>query len=68
MSVNFVNASNAYVSQVQPQPQTHAERVLEKENVKVMEVANKEHAIKVAQHSTVNTQGQSVGSLLNVKA
>lgn len=68
MSVNSVNASNAYVSQVQPQPQTHAERVVEKGNAKVTETANKESAIRVAQQPTVNTQGQSVGTILNVKA
>lgn len=68
MSVNSVNASNAYVSQVQPQPQTHAERVVEKENAKVIQLANKEPAIKVEQPPTVNTQGQTVGTILNVKA
>lgn len=68
MSVNSVNASNAYVSQVQPQPQTHAQRVVEKENAKGTDVTNKEHAIKVELHPTVNAQGNTVGTILNVEA
>ena len=69
MAVGGVNSGSNYVSQVQPQPQTHAERVTEKEGDKdrddgVKVVAAQQEAPK----PTVNTQGQTVGSVISVKA
>ncbi|MFA6121156.1 MAG: hypothetical protein WCT35_11535 [Sideroxydans sp.] len=69
MAVSGVNSGSNYVSQVQPQPQTHAERVTEKEGDK-----DRDDGVKVlaaqqeAPKPTVNTQGQTVGSIISVKA
>jgi hypothetical protein len=69
MAINSVNSGSNYVSQVQPQPQSHAERVVEKKND-----ANRDDSSKVAavnaesQKHTVNTSGQTVGAIISVKA
>lgn len=68
MSVNSVNSANNYVSQVQPQPQNYAERVAEKENDRDRDDAVKAAAAKVPPQPTVNTSGQTVGAVINVKA
>ncbi len=68
MAVNSVNSGSNYVSQVQPQPQTHAERVAEKENGKDRDDSNKALAVQNAPKLTVSTEGQTVGSIINVKA
>lgn len=69
MAINTVTSGNNYVSQVQPQPQTHSERVSEKErdadrDDKRAAVA----AVNAAPKPSVNTNGQTVGALINVKA
>jgi hypothetical protein len=69
MAISGVSSGSNYVSQVQPQPQTHAERVTEK-------VKDKDHddttkvvaAQQAAPKPSVNTQGQAVGSIISVKA
>ncbi len=71
MSVNPVNSSSNYVSQVQPQPQSNAERVAEKENDGDSDDAKKAAQAAVVQNTpkpTVNTQGQTVGAVISVKA
>jgi hypothetical protein len=67
MAVNSVTSSN-YVSQVQPQPQPNAERVGEKENDGDRDDGSKAAAVQNAPKPTVNTQGQTIGSVINVKA
>lgn len=67
MAINPVDSSSNYVSQVQPQPQSRDER----EAVKVQDNAAKAVvATQTAQEPkpTVNTQGQTVGSVINVQA
>lgn len=66
MAINPVDSSSNYVSQVQPQPQTRDER----EAVKDQDNAAKAAAAQAAQQPkpTVNTQGQTVGSVINVQA
>jgi hypothetical protein len=69
MTVSGVNSGSNYVSQVQPQPQTHAERVTEKENDKDRDdVAKAVVAQQETPKPSVNTQGQTVGSIISVKA
>ncbi|MFZ2161485.1 MAG: hypothetical protein WAW02_04640 [Sideroxyarcus sp.] len=68
MTVNPLSAGNNYVSQVQPQPQTQVDRVAEQENEKKREEAKKAAATSVPIEPTVNTNGQKVGSVINVKA
>ncbi len=72
MAINQVNSASNYVSQVQPQPQSHAERVAERENDNDKDDAAKAAAAQQAAQAepkqTVNTQGQTVGSVINVKA
>jgi hypothetical protein len=63
MAVNPVNSGNNYVSVVQPQPQSHAERVAEKENE-----GNKADAVNAPPKSTVNTSGETLGLVINIKA
>lgn len=66
------SAGNNYVSQVQPQPQTQTERATEAENDKDSDDAKKAAAANVAANQppkpTVNTSGQTVGAIINVKA
>lgn len=64
MTINPVNSGNNYVSQVQPQPQSQAERAAEKAN----EDAKRAAAKNVPVQPAVNTSGQKVGSVINVKA
>jgi hypothetical protein len=69
MAISGVSSGSNYVSQVQPQPQTHAERVTEKENDKDRDDTTKVVAAQqVASKPSVNTQGQTVGSIISVKA
>lgn len=67
MAVNGINQGNPYVSQVQPQPQTHAERVNENEKV-LKEVSGAVPALQAEAKPTVNTQGQKVGSIISTQA
>lgn len=68
MAINPVDSSSNYVSQVQPQPQPRDER----EALKVRDdaAAKAAAAAQVAEtpKPTVNTQGQTVGSVINVQA
>jgi len=66
MAINPVDSSSNYVSQVQPQPQPRDER----EAVKDRDDAAKAAAAQATQapKPTVNTQGQTVGSVINVQA
>ena len=64
--VNPVNSGSNYVSMVQPQPQPAAERIAEKEKEK--EKPNNVAATNVPAQPTVNTNGQKVGAIINVKA
>jgi hypothetical protein len=69
MTVNPLNAGNNYVSQVQPQPQSQVERAAEAENDKDSDDAKKAAAAtSVPVQPTVNTNGQKVGQVINVKA
>lgn len=69
MAVNPVNSGSNYVSQVQPKPQSYAERTVEKDGDKAREEASKAAAARTtAPPPTVNTSGQTVGAILNVKA
>lgn len=66
--VSPVNAGSTYVSQVQPQPQTQVERAAEKENDKDRDDVKKAAAANAPVQPTVNTSGQQVGAIINVKA
>jgi len=66
MSINSVNSTSNYVSQVQPQPQSYAERVAEKGISH--DDSSKVAAVSDIPQSTVNTSGQKVGTTINVKA
>ena len=74
MSVNTVNTGSNYVSQVQPQPQTFAERTTEQRSDKERADAAKAAAAsaqakpQTQSQPTVNTNGQTVGTVINVKA
>ena len=78
MSVNTVNTGSNYVSQVQPQPQTFAERTTEQVSDKERQDAAKAAAANAQAQAlaqaqtqpqpTVNTSGQTVGTVINVKA
>jgi hypothetical protein len=69
MAINPVNSGSSYVSLVQPQPQTQPERAVEKENDKDRDDAKKAAAAtSVPIQPTVNTSGQTVGAVINVKA
>jgi hypothetical protein len=69
MAVNPVNSGSNYVSQVQPQPQSQAERAAEVQKDKDRDDAKKATATtSVPVQPTVNTNGQKVGSVINVKA
>lgn len=68
MTIDSVNSSRNYVSEVQPQPQSHAERVAEREND-----GDRDDGIKAAMNApsasaTINTSGQVIGSIIHVKA
>lgn len=68
MPIDSVSSGSNYVSQTQPQPQTHAERVKDVEREKSREDVNKAAAVQSEPKPTVNTQGQTVGAVINVKA
>jgi hypothetical protein len=67
MAISPVNSGSNYVSQVQPQPQSQVERAAEKEKDKDRDDVKKAAAVSVPVHPTVNTNGQTVGSVINVK-
>ncbi len=67
MSVDSIKSSN-YVSQVQPQPQTQSERISEKENDNDRDDGSKAALAQSVSKPTVNSQGQTVGAVINVKA
>ncbi len=68
MAVNSLTSGNNYVSHVQPQPQTQAERVAEQARNKERDDANKAAAANTSVQPTVNTNGQTVGTVVNVEA
>ena len=69
MAVNPMSSGSNYVSQVQPQPQTQVERVAEKKHDKdADDVRKAAAATSVPIQTTANTNGQKVGSVINVKA
>lgn len=68
MAINSINSGSNYVSQVQPQPQSHAERIAEKENDGDRDDGGMASAVSATPQPAVNTSGQTVGSILNVKA
>ncbi|MDD4912330.1 MAG: hypothetical protein PHP57_08560 [Sideroxydans sp.] len=69
MSVSGISSGSNYVSQAQPQPQTQAEKVSEKEGDRDRDDAAKAVAAQqAAAKPTVNTQGQTVGSVISVVA
>ena len=72
MPVSPANLANNYVSQVQPQPQSHAERVVEKEKVEAAKQPEQKQAeaapAEAALRPTVNTEGQAVGNVINERA
>jgi hypothetical protein len=65
MSVNPVVSGNTHVAHVQTSPQAHAERVGEKENDGDGDDANKQ-AVQSTPRPAVNTQGQPVGTIIDV--
>jgi hypothetical protein len=67
MAINPVDSSSNYISQVQPQPQSRDEREVVKDQDNAAKAAA---ATQAAQEPkpTVNTQGQTVGSVINVQA
>jgi hypothetical protein len=68
MAISSIGSASNYVSQVQPQPQSHAERVAEKENDGDRDDGGMAAAMNAASRPTVNTSGQTVGSIISVKA
>lgn len=68
MAINPVNSGNGYVSLVQPQPQSHAERVMEQENDGDRDDGSKAAPVSAPPQPTVNTNGQKIGTIINVKA
>lgn len=68
MAIGSVGSGSNYVSQAQPQPQTHAERVAEKENDGDRDDGGMAVAMSAAVRPTVNTSGQTVGSIISVRA
>lgn len=68
MSVNSVNSGSSYASQIQAQPQMHSERAGEKENDNDSDDVGAAAAVNAAPKPTVNTSGQTIGSIINVKA
>jgi hypothetical protein len=67
MAINPVDSSSNYVSQVQPQPQSRDEREVVKDQDNAAKVAAATQETQ-APKPTVNTQGQTVGSVINVQA
>lgn len=71
MATNPVSTASNYVSQVQPQPQTRSERVSEekvKEQQRSAVPDDSAKAVDEALKQSVNTNGQTLGSIINVKA
>lgn len=67
MAISSINSGSNYVSQVQPQPQSHAERVAEQENDRDRDDGSMA-AKSATPQPTVNTRGQTVGSVISIKA
>ena len=70
MDINSLASGLHYVSQTQPQPQTHTEqRVAEKQKDNDRDDAIRAAAVSDVQAKpTVNTSGQTVGTLINIQA
>lgn len=69
MAITPVNSGSNYVSQVQPQPQSQAERmVADKESEKAREEAKKAAATSVPVQPTASAEPKKVGSVIDVKA
>lgn len=70
MAINPVDSSSNYVSPVQPQPQSRDERIAIKDRDEAAKAAEQAAQAQVAQAAkpTVNTQGQTVGAVINVQA
>jgi len=68
MEINSAGSGRNYVSQTQPQPQSYAERVAEKENDGDRDDGSKVAAVNDQVKPTVNTSGQTIGAVINVKA
>ncbi len=70
MDISSVGSARNYVSQTQPQPQTHTElRVAEKQKDNDKDDAIRAAAVSDVQvKPTVNTSGQTVGSIINIQA
>lgn len=66
MAINPLDSSSNYISQVQPQPQGRDEREAVKDRDNGVQAAAA--AQPVPAKPTVNTQGQTVGSIINVQA
>lgn len=69
MAINPVNSGSNYVSQVQPQPQSPAERAAtEKANEQAREDAKKAAATSVPVQPAASAEPKRVGSVIDVKA
>lgn len=68
MAINPLESSSNYISQVQPQPQSRDEREAIKDQDNAAKAAAQAAQATQAPKPTVNTQGQTVGSLINVQA
>lgn len=68
MAIDSISSGSSYTSQVQLQSQLPSERVGERENDNDTDDARTAAAANVAQKPTVNTSGQTIGSIINVTA
>jgi hypothetical protein len=70
MSVNPVNSGSNYVSQVQPQPQSAAERAAQKDSEEARKKAAAVARTSVPVQPAVNTSNPNpkAGSVINVQA
>lgn len=71
MTIDSVNSgrNRNYVSQIQPQQQSHAERVTERENDGDRDDGSNAAMMNAPSASaTINTSGQVIGSIIHVKA
>ncbi|MDD2701614.1 MAG: hypothetical protein PHH36_10280 [Sideroxydans sp.] len=68
MAINPVDSSSNYISQVQPQPQSADEREAVKDRDNTAQAAAAAAAQSAQAKPTVNTQGQTVGAIINVQA
>ncbi len=69
MAINPLNSGSNYVSQVQPQPQSSADRAAaEKANEQAREEAKKAAATSVPVQPSASSEPKKVGSVIDVKA